>query len=281
MGAAGMGGRHRVGWLAVGACLALQACTGDPVTPTATPGPDQVGAGAEPVDGPTEPAPAEVDWAGATVVIDPGHQLGNSRFPRQAGGQQPAGGFSKTCNATGTSTDAGFPEATFTFRVAQRLRRQLERRGARVIMTRTTNSADEWGPCIDERGRAGNAVDADVKVSIHGDGSYTDGRGFHVIAPTDRPPWTDDIYHSSKQLARDLKHGLIRTGFAPADYVAGGDGLDFRSDLGTLNLSDIPAVVVEAGNMRNADEARVMSSRRGQYRYALSLVRGIRRFLSR
>jgi len=55
-------------------------------------------------------------------------------------------------------------------------------------MTRTENSLDLWGPCADERGRAGNAVDADVKVSIHADGSYPDGRGFHVIAPTDRPP---------------------------------------------------------------------------------------------
>ena len=33
--------------------------------------------------------------------------------------------------------------------------------------------------------------------------------------------------------------------------------------------------------MRNAAEARVMSSPHGQYRYALSLLRGIQRFLSR
>jgi N-acetylmuramoyl-L-alanine amidase len=277
------GNRHRIGQLAVAACLILPACTADPtaVTPSATTSPDPTGAATEPVDGSTEPPPAEVDWADVTVVVDPGHQLGNSRFPGQAGRQRPAGGFSTTCNSTGTSTDAGFPEATFTFRVAQRLRRLLERRGARVVMTRTANSVDLWGPCIDERGRAGNRVDADLKVSIHADGSYTDGRGFHVIAPTDRPPWTSDIYRSSKLLAGDLKRGLVRTGFAPADYVAGGDGLDFRADLGTLNLSDVPAVVVETGNMRNAREARVMSTSRGQYRYALSLLRGIRRFLSR
>jgi N-acetylmuramoyl-L-alanine amidase len=82
----------------------------------------------------------------------------------------------------------GLPGGHVTFRVGQRLRRLLERRGDRVIMTRTENSLDLWGPCADERGRAGNAVDADVKVSIHADGSYPDGRGFHVIAPTDRPP---------------------------------------------------------------------------------------------
>ena len=57
-----------------------------------------------------------------------------------------------------------------------------------------------------------------------------DGQGFHVIAPTDRAPWTDDIYRSSKRLAHAAKRGLIRAGFSPADYVAGGDGLDFRAD---------------------------------------------------
>jgi N-acetylmuramoyl-L-alanine amidase len=38
---------------------------------------------------------------------------------------------------------------------------------------------------------------------------------------------------------------------------------------------------LETGNMRNAAEARVVSSGNGQYRYALSLLRGIHRFLSR
>ena len=47
--------------------------------------------------------------------------------------------------------------------------------------------------------RAGNQVGADLKLSIHADGSYAAGaRGFHVIAPTDRAPWTHDIYRSSR-----------------------------------------------------------------------------------
>lgn len=262
-------------------CAALSACSADP--PADSPA-DPPARATLPEPSPTSTAagqPARVSpLAGATVVIDPGHQLGNSRFPRQTSRQVPAGGFTKPCNTAGTSTDAGFAESAFNFRVAQRLRRQLERRGARVIMTRTRNSVKLWGPCVDERGRRGNRVDADVKVSIHGDGSYTDGRGFHLIAPTDRAPWTHDIYRSSKRLAAALRRGLVRAGFAPADYVAGGDGLDVRADLATLNLSDVPTVVVESGNMRNAADARVMSSRAGQYRYARALRRGIRGFLA-
>ena len=56
------------------------------------------------------------------VVLDPGHQLGNHNYPRQINRLVPAGGFRKPCNTTGTATDGGYPEATFTWRVATRLR---------------------------------------------------------------------------------------------------------------------------------------------------------------
>ena len=64
-----------------------------------------------------------------------------------------------------------------------------------------------------------------------------------------------------------------------ATYTAGGDGIDVRSDLGTLNLSDVPTVMVELGNMRSTSEARVMTSPSGRARYARGLVSGVRRFL--
>jgi N-acetylmuramoyl-L-alanine amidase len=64
-----------------------------------------------------------------------------------------------------------------------------------------------------------------------------------------------------------------------ANYIAGGDGLDFRSDLGTLNLSNIPTVMVELGNMRNPRDAHRMTSRSGRATYARGLALAVRRFL--
>jgi N-acetylmuramoyl-L-alanine amidase len=64
-----------------------------------------------------------------------------------------------------------------------------------------------------------------------------------------------------------------------ADYVAGGDGLDARSDLATLNLSDVPTVMVELGNMRNPADAGRMTTAGGRTTYASALVAGIRGFL--
>ena len=83
----------------------------------------------------------------------------------------------------------------------------------------------------------------------------------------------------SSRLARAVKASLRRSGVPVATYTAGGDGIDVRSDLGTLNLSDVPTVVVELGNMRNPADARRMTSRRGRTTYADALVRASRRFL--
>jgi N-acetylmuramoyl-L-alanine amidase len=229
-------------------------------------------------------APGEVvgglPLEGRVVVIDPGHQLGNHNFVDEISQRVPAGGFRKPCNTTGTASDDGFPEATLAWRVSVGLRDRLEALGARVVLTRHSNREDRWGPCVDVRGRAGNSIPADLKISIHGDGSYAaDAHGFHVIAPTDRAPWTHDIYRSSRRLAVDTRSALRGVGLPVADYIAGGDGLAFRSDLGTLNLSDVPTVMVELGNMRNPTDAARMTSAKGRATYARGLEHAVRRFL--
>ena len=218
--------------------------------------------------------------AGRVIVLDPGHQLGNHNFPRQIRRLVPAGGFRKPCNTTGTSTNRGYAEATFTWQVAGLVRQRLQQLGAKVVLTRQVNSQRRWGPCVDVRGRAGNKIGADLKLSIHADGTFARGaRGFHVIAPARRRPWTHDIFRSSRLLALAVSAGLQAGGFTPANYVAGGDGLDVRGDLATLNLSDVPTAMVELGNMRNAREARRMTSPRGRAAYAAGLVAGVRGFL--
>ena len=214
--------------------------------------------------------------AGRTIVLDPGHQLGNHNFPRKISRLVPAGGFKKPCNTTGTATRGGYPEATMAWRVTLLLAARLRGLGADVTMTRHSNRQDRWGPCVDVRGRAGNRVGADLKVSIHGDGSTASGaRGFHVIAPTNRRPWTHDIFRPSRRMARETRAALRRAGVPVANYIAGGDGIDFRSDLGTLNLANIPTVMVELGNMRSPSDAHRMTTRGGRATYARALARAV------
>ena len=218
--------------------------------------------------------------SGITVALDPGHQLGNHRFPRQTNASVPAGGFRKPCNTTGTATNAGVPEATVNYWIARRVASRLQALGARVRFTRLYNSERFWGPCVDVRGRFGARVDADLEVSLHADGAASSAHGFHVITPVSRAPWTDDVARPSLRLSRALRSALLAYDVPRSTYAGRGTGLVARSDLGTLNLSDVPIAMVEIGNMRNADDARRMTSRAGQDRYADAVVRGIRAYLS-
>ncbi len=252
--------------------------------------------------GPSDPAPTAVNAAtmqarvvdrsegaaarakplsGKVVVIDPGHQLGNANHPRQINKLVNAGGFKKACNTTGTATNGGFPESTFAWRVSKALKAQLEARGATVHLTRHTNSRADWGPCINVRGRTGNRFHADVAVSVHGDGAAPGVRGFFVIRPGLRRGWTDDILRSSRAFAVRVKHGLVGAG-ARVSNAYGGDGYDVRTDLGTLNWSNVPIVLVELGNMRNGVDAGHMTSK--HYRahvYAHGLRNGVVAYLRR
>ena len=224
--------------------------------------------------------PADADplpLAGHTIAIDPGHQLGNSRHLREIN-RRVYVGIWKPCNTTGTATNGGFPEATFTWRTARALKRRLEALGATVRMTRTTNSIDDWGPCVDVRGRFGAKVGADLEISLHGDGAASATHGFFVIRPGLRRGWTDDIRLPSRRLARRVRAGLVGAGF-PVSTSYGGDGMDVRRDLGTLNAADVPTVMVELGNMRNRGDARCMTSRRCRHRYARGLADGVLDYL--
>jgi N-acetylmuramoyl-L-alanine amidase len=236
---------------------------------------------AAPVRGPRaeQSAAAPRPLAGKVVAIDPGHQLGNSQHTRQIN-RMVWVGLWKPCNTTGTSTNSGYPEATLAWGVATALRDRLEALGATVRMTRTSNSTSLWGPCVDTRGRFGARVHADVEISIHGDGAAPRTRGFFVIRPGRRKGYTDDIHRSSSTLSTQVHHGLVTDGFRPSN-AHGGDGYDIRRDLGTLNMADVPTVMVELGNMRNAADARCMRSATCRGRYAAGLSAGIRGYLLR
>jgi N-acetylmuramoyl-L-alanine amidase len=102
-----------------------------------------------------------------------------------------------------------------------------------------------------------------------------------VIAPAVRDPWTTEIGAASRRLALALRAGFDAAGVPRSSYVNRGTGLNVRGDLGTLNLSDVPVAMVEVGNMRNASDARLMTSSAGRERYAAAVVSGIRRYLGR
>ena len=220
--------------------------------------------------------PAPLPLAGITIAIDPGHDGGNASHPTAIHRRVFVGNGWKACNTVGTSTRGGYAEHRFTFAVAKRVRARLEALGATVFLTRSSDTG--VGPCVDVRGRFGAKVHAAVLVSIHADGSSTSHHGFVVMRPGLVRGYTDDILASSLTLAKAVRGGLRGVGLSVANYY-GTNGLKTRTDLGTLNMSDVPAVMVELGNMKNSADAHRMKTTSGQARYAAGLVAGIRAYL--
>jgi N-acetylmuramoyl-L-alanine amidase len=228
------------------------------------------------------PPPAPVENAalgslsGRTIAIDPGHDGGNYAHASEIARPIFIGTQTRACDTTGTQTNDGYTEAAYNLDVALRLRDLLQSVGANVVMTRSTN--DGWGPCIDERAAIGNRANADAAISIHADGGPADGRGFHVLMPALVSGYTDDIYSASHALGVDVRDAFLATGMPTSTYYSSG-GLAERTDLGGLNLSNVPKVFVETGNMRNATDAGLLEQADFRGREAQALAAGLARFL--
>jgi N-acetylmuramoyl-L-alanine amidase len=123
-------------------------------------------------------------------------------------------------------------------------------------------------------------VHAQLTVSIHGDGSSSTHRGFFVMKPGYVRGYTDDILAKSGTLAVAVRKGLLSVGLPVANYYAT-NGIVSRTDMGGLNMSDVPVVMVELGNMKNSGDATRMKSVSGRDRYAAGLVAGIRAYLGK
>ncbi|MFI5803167.1 N-acetylmuramoyl-L-alanine amidase [Streptomyces sp. NPDC051561] len=232
--------------------------------------------------GPTAPRPAAGPLSGRTVVVDPGHNPGNFRHTSEINRQVNIGTNRKECDTTGTASNAGYTEAEFTLDVSRRLKALLEKQGATVQFTH--NADRPFGPCIDERARIGNEADADAVISIHADGSSAGHRGFHVILPArvnSGGADTSSIVGPSRDLGEHIVGNFVRvTGDAPANYLGGRTGLVVRSDLGGLNLSTVPKVFIECGNMRDSKDIALLSSASWRQKAAQGMADGISGFLN-
>ncbi|MFI9363474.1 N-acetylmuramoyl-L-alanine amidase [Kitasatospora sp. NPDC053057] len=246
-------------------------------TPTGTP----TETAAAPTGTPTPTPTGTADLAGRTIVLDPGHNPGNFSHPTEINRQVDVGNGHKECDTTGTETDAGYTEADYTLDVSRRARALLTARGAKVVLVQDGDRP--WGPCVDERARAGADAHADVAVSVHGDGAPASGSGFHVIMPAKVVAGKADnsaIVEPSHRLGlllRDRFHAA--TGEPYADYIAD-EGLDTRSDLGGLNLSAVPKVFIECGNMRNSADARRMTDPQWRQQAAQGIADALTAFLT-
>lgn len=214
--------------------------------------------------------------AGIVIGIDPGHNGRNYTDPAYINHRVWNGREEEACDTTGTETDGGYTEPKFTFRVATYLAEDLRRAGATVVMTRHNN--DGVGPCVNRRARIIDHAHAAVAIDIHADGGPPGGRGFAILEPV-KDQVNHRIVRASAVLGRIVRRELLAMTPMPTSTYDGRHGIAHRDDLAGLNLATQPKVLVECGNMRNAQDARLLTSPRFQRRLAAAFTAAVVRYL--
>ncbi|MFY9888042.1 MAG: N-acetylmuramoyl-L-alanine amidase [Streptosporangiaceae bacterium] len=253
---------------------AAPAATGG--TGSAFPPEGSSGAGSGTSATPT-PSASVLPLAGKVVGIDPGHNGRNRDAPDIIDRQVWNGREYEDCDTTGTQTAAGYTEAQFNFNVASDLRADLIAEGARVVMTRHSN--DGIGPCVTTRAEIIDRSHANVAIDIHADGGPVSGRGFTVLEPVADGP-NDSVIRSSARFGGDVRAALLAGTSMPESDYYGQDGLIDRDDLAGLNLTTVPKVLVECGNMPNPADAALLTEPAFQRELARALAVAIVQFLT-
>lgn len=179
--------------------------------------------------------------AGLTIAVDPGHP--------------PVG-------ATGPT---GLYEGDAVLPIAERLRSELERRGARVVLTRTTRDpvplADR--PVIARR------ADAHAFISIHLN-ALPDG-----VNPFSGYGTGTYFFHvRSVQLARDVQAGMVREmGLRDAGV--------FYDNLAVVRQTWMPSILCEGAFLMIPEQEALLRTAEFQQAYANGVADGVERYFAR
>jgi len=170
----------------------------------------------------------------ATIVLDPGH-----------GGSD-----------TGALSMTGQPEKRYTLEVAKRVERLLQARGARVVMTR---SSDKTVP-LAARPEIANSSSANLFVSFHFDSSDENN-----VASG----YTCYFYHSgdSKHLAESVNQQM-------KNLPLSSRGVEFGNFL-VIRDNSVPAILIEGGYINTKKDFNQIQKPAYQKKLAKDVVDGI------
>ena len=176
---------------------------------------------------------------GRLIAVDPGHPPGGAIGP------------------------TGLREAEANLAIALELRRLLQAAGARVLMTRTADSAVDLWPRV----RMAERANADVLVSIHNN-ALPDGINPFVNNGS-------SVYYNHQRsvpLASAIQAELLRR-LGLRDLGIG------RGDLALVRGTWMPSVLTEGLFMMMPDQEAALRSPQGQRLYAAAVMEGLRRYL--
>ena len=195
------------------------------------------------------------------VVLDPGHSA------IVAGGYEALGPGSsqlKSKDTSGTQGVAtGVEEYKLTLNIGLQLRTFLQKRGFKVVMTRTNSKVAL--SCID-RAKIANKAHADAYVRIHANGSdSSSANGAMTICTTRNSPYISSMYKKNKSLSNAVLNAYVSATGCRKEYIWETDSMTGN------NWSKVPTTLIEMGYMSNPSEDRRMQ----QTSYQKKMVRGI------
>ena len=170
----------------------------------------------------------------ATIVLDPGH-----------GGSD-----------TGALSMSGSPEKKYTLQVAQLVRKKLQAKGARVVMTRDSDKT----VALAARPEVANANSANAFVSFHFDSSDVNN-----VASG----YTCYFYHpgDSKQLASSVNQQMTNLPLKSR-------GVEFGNFL-VIRDNSVPAILIEGGYINTTKDFKQIQNPTYQQKLASDIVRGL------
>lgn len=220
-----------------------------------------------------ESAPKKEKTDGPLVVIDAGHQ-----GPGQdMSGTEPIGPGSDVMKAkivTGTQgRTTGLAEYELNLEIALLLQEELESRGYRVQMTRTTNDVQISNI---ERADVANDAGADIMVRIHANGvDDSSVSGALAMVPSAENPYVGNLYADCFDLGSCILNAYCtETGLE-------NDGIMETDDMTGINWCQMPVTILEMGFMTNPGDDTYMAEESNQKTMAEGIANGIDQYFER
>ena len=204
------------------------------------------------------------------IAIDAGHQLrGNSSLEPNG----PGSSVRKAKVTSGTSgTATGLPEYKLNLQVAKKLKKELQKRGYRVVMVRTRHDVNISNA---KRAQIANAAKADAFIRVHENSSSNASvSGALAIAPADGNKYLSrKIRKASQRLSKKMIQSYCRATGAKNRGV-------MRTDTMTgINWCKVPVTIIEMGFMSNRAEDRKMASASYQKKIVKGIADGVSSYL--
>lgn len=203
-----------------------------------------------------------------TIVLDPGH---SAVMPSGSEPVGPGAGENKAKDMVGTKGVAtGVTEYDFMLSLANKLKPELEKRGYKVVLTRTDSQSAH--SCT-QRAQVANDNHADAFIRLHANAAESPApNGAMTINITAHSPYTPSTYSQCRKLSDCVLNAYCSATGAKRE------GVVERDDLTGNNWAKVPTTLIEVGHMTNPDEDKRMQTDAYQAKMVQGIANGIDQF---